>query len=100
MLAGPGALYQSLDRAYVAANERWPGLDPVYARCNRCREAGVRTGVATQRGGLRTVASIPAARGRQEAEAPSVPAPGHWIKNPAWDLVWVLNALWMAPLIL
>ena len=24
----------------------------------------------------------------------------HWIKSPGWDLVWVLNALWMAPLIL
>jgi hypothetical protein len=23
-----------------------------------------------------------------------------WIKSPAWDLVWVLNALWMAPLVL
>ena len=23
-----------------------------------------------------------------------------WIKNPVWDLVWVLNPLWLAPLIL
>ena len=23
-----------------------------------------------------------------------------WIKRPAWDLLWVLNALWMAPLVL
>jgi hypothetical protein len=23
-----------------------------------------------------------------------------WIKNPVWDLVWVLNALWLAPLVL
>ena len=23
-----------------------------------------------------------------------------WIKNPAWDLVWVLNTLWLAPLVL
>jgi hypothetical protein len=23
-----------------------------------------------------------------------------WIKNPAWDLVWVLNMLWLAPLVL
>jgi len=23
-----------------------------------------------------------------------------WIKSPAWDLVWVLNTLWLAPLIL
>jgi hypothetical protein len=24
----------------------------------------------------------------------------HWIKSPAWDLVWVLNALWLSPLVL
>ena len=24
----------------------------------------------------------------------------HWIKSPAWDLAWVLNALWLAPLVL
>ncbi|HEX5004125.1 MAG TPA: hypothetical protein VFV65_02360 [Gemmatimonadales bacterium] len=29
---------------------------------------------------------------------PFVPMP--WIKSPAWDLVWVLNALWLAPLVL
>ena len=23
-----------------------------------------------------------------------------WIKSPAWDLIWVLNALWLAPLVL
>ncbi len=23
-----------------------------------------------------------------------------WIKSPAWDLVWVLNALWLSPLVL
>ena len=23
-----------------------------------------------------------------------------WIKNPAWDLVWVLNMVWLAPLVL
>ncbi len=26
--------------------------------------------------------------------------PLRWIKSPAWDFVWVLNALWLAPLIL
>jgi len=26
--------------------------------------------------------------------------PLRWIKSPAWDLVWVLNALWLAPLVL
>ena len=25
--------------------------------------------------------------------------PMRWIKGPAWDLVWVLNALWLAPLV-
>ena len=27
-------------------------------------------------------------------------APTRWIKSPAWDLVWILNALWLAPLVL
>jgi len=31
------------------------------------------------------------------AEAPPS-TPIRWIKSPAWDLVWVLNALWLAPL--
>ena len=26
--------------------------------------------------------------------------PMRWIKSPTWDLIWVLNALWLAPLIL
>jgi len=26
--------------------------------------------------------------------------PTRWIKSPAWDLVWILNALWLAPLVL
>ena len=26
--------------------------------------------------------------------------PVYWIKSPAWDLVWVLNALWLSPLVL
>jgi len=30
---------------------------------------------------------------------PSI-ARARWIKSPAWDLVWVLNALWLAPLVL
>jgi hypothetical protein len=25
--------------------------------------------------------------------------PMRWIKSPAWDLVWILNALWLAPLV-
>jgi len=24
----------------------------------------------------------------------------HWIKSPAWDLLWILNALWLTPLVL
>lgn len=35
-------------------------------------------------------------RGSREARKPTT----RWIKNPAWDLVWVLNALWLAPLVL
>ena len=27
-------------------------------------------------------------------------APQRWIKSPAWDLVWVLNTVWLAPLVL
>ena len=27
-------------------------------------------------------------------------APGRWIRSPGWDLVWVLNALWLVPLVL
>lgn len=35
------------------------------------------------------------------ASAAAPPAgPGLWIAGPAWDLVWVLNALWLAPLVL
>src|SRR5262245_14826231 len=26
--------------------------------------------------------------------------PMRWIKSPAWDLVWILNPLWLAPLVL
>jgi hypothetical protein len=27
-------------------------------------------------------------------------APTRWIRSPAWDLVWILNALWLTPLVL
>jgi hypothetical protein len=30
----------------------------------------------------------------------TIAAQTRWIKSPAWDLVWVLNALWLAPLVL
>src|SRR5688572_2856922 len=31
--------------------------------------------------------------------ASAIAAP-RWIRNPSWDLVWILNALWLAPLLL
>ena len=34
------------------------------------------------------------------ADAPPCSAPVRWIKSPAWDLVWILNTLWLAPLVL
>jgi len=33
-------------------------------------------------------------------DRPVASPPVRWIKSPAWDLVWVLNALWLAPLVL
>ena len=35
-------------------------------------------------------------RGNVKSRTPTV----CWIKSPAWDLIWVLNALWLAPLVL
>ncbi|SPK71542.1 conserved membrane protein of unknown function [Cupriavidus taiwanensis] len=35
-------------------------------------------------------------RGNHEAKRHTI----FWIKSPAWDFVWVLNSLWLAPLIL
>ncbi len=34
------------------------------------------------------------------ADAPPCSAPVRWIKSPTWDLVWILNTLWLAPLVL
>ncbi len=35
------------------------------------------------------------------SRADALPSPPRrWIKSPAWDLVWILNALWLAPLVL
>jgi len=46
---------------------------------------------------LHTQAQAAATSGRTEA----LPAAAtRWIKSPAWDLVWILNALWLAPLVL
>lgn len=37
-------------------------------------------------------------------QGPAKPAasapPGRWIRGPVWDLVWVLNPLWLGPLVL
>src|SRR5690349_14758765 len=39
-----------------------------------------------------------------QAEASRLPGTqctsGRWIKSAGWDLVWILNALWLAPLVL
>jgi hypothetical protein len=35
-----------------------------------------------------------------QAVALTCVAPKRWIKSPGWDVVWVLNTLWLAPLIL
>jgi hypothetical protein len=38
--------------------------------------------------------------GQTSNRADTLPStPMGWIKSPAWDLVWVLNALWLAPLV-
>jgi hypothetical protein len=50
-----------------------------------------------------TIAPIQAGTTVGEASsAADVPrsVPTRWIKSPAWDLVWMLNALWLAPLVL
>ena len=40
------------------------------------------------------------AEASNQADALPCVAPMRWIKTPAWDLVWILNALWLAPLVL
>jgi hypothetical protein len=40
------------------------------------------------------------AEASNRADAPPCTAPVRWIKSPAWDLVWILNMLWLAPLVL
>jgi hypothetical protein len=44
-------------------------------------------------------AGAPAGRTSSGAEASGSVHP-RWIKSPAWDLVWILNGLWLAPLVL
>ena len=36
---------------------------------------------------------------RSTAAAPARVVAMGWIKGPAWDFAWVLNALWLAPLL-
>jgi hypothetical protein len=40
------------------------------------------------------------AEASSRADALPGTAPKRWIKSPAWDLVWILNTLWLAPLVL
>ena len=40
------------------------------------------------------------AEASSRADALPCTAPERWIKSPAWDLVWILNTLWLAPLVL
>lgn len=35
-----------------------------------------------------------------EIAAAATPSRSHWVQSPAWDGVWILNALWLAPLAL
>jgi hypothetical protein len=46
-----------------------------------------------------TRADAQVAQASIRADAPAS-TPRRWIKSPAWDFVWVLNALWLAPLVL
>jgi hypothetical protein len=48
---------------------------------------------------LRAPARAAEPAGAAAAAPPSI-ARARWIRSPAWDLVWVLNALWLAPLVL
>ena len=40
------------------------------------------------------------AEAASRADALPCTAPAQWIKSPAWDLVWILNTLWLVPLVL
>jgi hypothetical protein len=44
----------------------------------------------------RTNTQVAEASSRTEA----LPCTARWIKSPAWDIVWILNTLWLAPLVL
>ena len=50
--------------------------------------------------GDKSFACTQVAETSSRADAPRRVAPTRWIKTPAWDLVWVLNTLWLAPLVL
>src|SRR5688572_18308775 len=47
--------------------------------------------------GIASSAQVMPVAGPSFASAIALP---RWIRNPAWDLVWILNALWLAPLLL
>jgi hypothetical protein len=52
---------------------------------------------------LPSSAFLPAPAGPADAACATVTrslARAGWIKSPAWDLVWILNPLWLAPLLL
>jgi hypothetical protein len=39
--------------------------------------------------------------GESSSRAGALPStPTRWVRSPAWDFVWILNALWLAPLVL
>ena len=44
------------------------------------------------------VEDCPMATTTLDPTRPSIPL--RWIRSPGWDLVWILNALWLGPLIL
>jgi hypothetical protein len=46
-----------------------------------------------------TRADVPAGAGPHRADALRCTRT-RWIRSPAWDLVWILNALWLGPLLL
>lgn len=48
-------------------------------------------------GGASGVGPVGATTSGAGADAVS---PGRWIRSPGWDAVWILNALWLAPLVL
>ncbi len=48
----------------------------------------------------RRAPSVAPTFGESSRDGVPAPAPARWIRGPAWDLAWVLNALWLVPLVL